>query len=951
MANVQISEELMARFERAVSEFANGAGSFRVAATEMNRHANAEGGGTGNPVGGNNTPNVPFSGDTGDSAGTDAARMVAGLPAAVGNGINSVLNSSIIRRLFGDTSSLQNMVSTVTQGSSNAATAVVDALNGNFARAAREWTAAMAPTRIFEGIEEWNRLNKAIFESGSLIGRTSEQMEILQSSITKNSALFAKFFNIQPDQLAKTVEKVADMTGRVRLPTVDEMFYQSYMTRFKSDDLIGSFDKLAGSTSVAAANFMKMQQNAGAYGLNLKKATETLKQNIGMMDKVTFKDGVSGLERMVLLSQQMKLNISDAVSMSNNFGGNGDIDKAIEASAKLNALGGNFAMLFSNPLEMMNLAMNDAEGLMDKLNESVKGLAVFNWNTGVADISASARMQIKALADATGTNSESLMQAARRHALQQAMLSQMNNSQFTAEQRDMITNRAEYDAETGRFVVALRGNDGSLTQKDVREVTVNDIRNIVSSNDNPEDAQLDIRDNVRDIAKQLKQRARDKSVTSMSVSEKLEAGKSLVLKPYVMLADVAAKSRKNGGAGWNDELSRLQISNSQNDEEQFAAYGSAVGEAKNLTSSIENYIHRTPFLRMIPFADLAVKGLAGAAVAKSIEGSINANVNNPDNEVEWDANSSSPYRGYGPNASEGQSGLDTEYYNAFDPSKMMQTNTYATPKANKVTPTLPNSVTGADNNIEKSGVNLNNGWNQWRQVYQPARNVSGPEAVRTENSVVRQEQVLPRPRQASTVATQVVTQASRPAVNTSGSTVIVKQQAVPKRQSVPTTPTVSAEGIISKINSYYNKPLETAKDISKYAQEVEGVVDIEDPLLANKAFMSVIKIHELLVARYGVVDLVRHDYKVKDNISAIIPRENRNLSQSEFEKLKERKSSSSTGKSEISLKLEHSGTIKLDSSEMVIELSYDTMQKIANKLLEKPDWVEALKKKIEMLDD
>ena len=376
---------------------------------------------------------------------------------------------------------------------------------------------------------KWLELNDSVHKSARALGQNVQQMKALTSELSQNASVIGRFYNLDATELVKQIEQIADATGRVRLPLQNEQEMMAYLHNYGADGLAGAFDQIGGSVGVATARFTQMQKNADALGLNLKIAQKSLQDNIGMMNKLTFRGGVSGLERMILLSQQLKLNVKEIESIADKVN---NVEGAVQVGAQMNALGGSFGANFSNPLELMYMANYNAEGLMEKLTKIIEGRALFNEKTGIVEISAIDKQLLKTASQSFGINYEDLLNSVSRRGVIKAVESRLTDNTLNETQKAIIANRATYDASKGKYMVKMM--DGS--ELDVSRITSQNVGQIVS--DKSEDAQLDIRDNVRAIAQTLLPEMRDRARGEMSVKEKVEADKKAFEGKLMAMADV-----------------------------------------------------------------------------------------------------------------------------------------------------------------------------------------------------------------------------------------------------------------------------------------------------------------------------------------------------------------------------------------------------------------------------
>ena len=102
---------------------------------------------------------------------------------------------------------------------------------------------------------------------------------------------------------------------------------------------------------------------------------------------------------MTLLSQRLKFNMESIGTAMDKFS---SLEGAIEASAKIQVLGGSFAQNFGNPLEVMSQALLDGEGFTNRIVDTVANRAKFDKKTGEVDVSPQDKMYLKAYAEALG---------------------------------------------------------------------------------------------------------------------------------------------------------------------------------------------------------------------------------------------------------------------------------------------------------------------------------------------------------------------------------------------------------------------------------------------------------------------------------------------------------------------------------------------------------------------
>ena len=135
---------------------------------------------------------------------------------------------------------------------------------------------------------------------------------------------------------------------------------------------------------------------------------EKIDKNIGLLNKLSFKNGVRGLAQMARQSEKFKLSMeATAVFAEKVMRPEG----AIDAAANLQVLGGAIGD-FNDPLKLMYMATNNVEGLQKSLIEAASSLATFNSEQGRFEITGVNLRRAKEMAAQLGVQYEELAKGA-----------------------------------------------------------------------------------------------------------------------------------------------------------------------------------------------------------------------------------------------------------------------------------------------------------------------------------------------------------------------------------------------------------------------------------------------------------------------------------------------------------------------------------------------------------
>jgi hypothetical protein len=251
-----------------------------------------------------------------------------------------------------------------------------------------------------------------------------------------------------------------------------------------TDSAIEKMDNMGAGIEQAGAQLKAIQEGARYAGLDASKFAQDFVSNLDWAQKnVNFKDGIDGIRKMTEKSEVLKINMQSIMAAAEKMN---NVQGAIQSSAKMQMLGGNFARNFFDPMRVMYESQSDPEALFNRIIDSVKGMSTFNMKTGQAETNYYGRASLKAASEATGIDYNQLLQATQSKARLNALGTQMNGS-LTEEQQTAIANRAQLNTKTGRYEVSWYDKNGATTPKDISQMTAADIKAMTDSAKQTED--------------------------------------------------------------------------------------------------------------------------------------------------------------------------------------------------------------------------------------------------------------------------------------------------------------------------------------------------------------------------------------------------------------------------------------------------------------------------------
>lgn len=276
----------------------------------------------------------------------------------------------------------------------------------------------------------------------------------LQGSLLSNytntvleSQIVALRFGYNMRQVSDFVTKMNQESGKFNLvskETLDRTYGTSRAfvgTLYEMGRTFAEFEKVG----IGATNTLDAIDKAGrsslSLGLNSKKTTELLRQELGRLNEYGFANGVQGLNRMVQRSIEFRMNMSEVFKIAEKVM---SPEGAIELTANMQMLGGAIGDL-NDPLKLMYMATNNVEGLQDAMMGAVQNLATYNEEQKRFEVTGINLRRVREMANAMGVDYKELTKGAI--AAQERMLvnSDLMGKGFdlTDEQREIIANMSQ----------------------------------------------------------------------------------------------------------------------------------------------------------------------------------------------------------------------------------------------------------------------------------------------------------------------------------------------------------------------------------------------------------------------------------------------------------------------------------------------------------------------------
>lgn len=319
----------------------------------------------------------------------------------------------------------------------------------------------LALTQHVEGfIEKFDKrfndlgLNMGMLNSANLFDYKQSQFAVIANA--------ARSFGKTEEEVAKYQSDYVGDTGRSKLFSVSDTRQLAALGTYLGDD--GLATRFASEMEIfnnGAADSVDLLnetlQSVNRIGLNGRKYTKELVNNLKMAQKYNFKGGTKEVMEMAKWAQKTRFNLQSLGGIVDKIQ-EGGIEGVLQQSAQFQVLGGHAAMN-SDPLGMLYDAWGDNASLAKRFQDMTKGFGTLNKKTGETTFdNITENMQIAAIAKAQGRSVEELrgeiMERNKRDTVK-AQLSPNQRKNFNQDQLDYLGSVAQYNKEKQQFEVKV----------------------------------------------------------------------------------------------------------------------------------------------------------------------------------------------------------------------------------------------------------------------------------------------------------------------------------------------------------------------------------------------------------------------------------------------------------------------------------------------------------------
>lgn len=279
---------------------------------------------------------------------------------------------------------------------------------------------------------------KSFRKSLAAAGQVTNAFGIDQGQLAEMQAAYSQ-------ELGRTV-----MLGKDGLVAIGAMAAATGLGADGAAKMASDFE-LIGYSAKRTGEFIEQTMNdSSKMGLNASKVIKAISNNIKLLNKYNFKDGVAGLKKMAETTTRLGVDMNFATGMADKLF---DIEGAVKMSAELQVLGGAFSNL-ADPMHLMFMARNDVAGLTEEIGKATSEFFKLNNETGEFETSGLELHRMRKIAEAAGLSLEELAQAGR-NAKKFSTIEGQVSFNIDKDEKEFLINTAKF--ENGKAYIEVNG--------------------------------------------------------------------------------------------------------------------------------------------------------------------------------------------------------------------------------------------------------------------------------------------------------------------------------------------------------------------------------------------------------------------------------------------------------------------------------------------------------------
>lgn len=313
------------------------------------------------------------------------------------------------------------------------------------------------------------------------LGMNAKEAQAYTAVLTERTERLAMTYGVAAEQVKELQRNISVATSRQLMLNESQAEHFLQLNKLVGSSTVNQFTEqmmngMGGSLDAVTGAVSKAYTTASKSGLNAQKVSEKIASNLGMANRLSFRNGVEGLTRMAMQAEKMGMSLQSVETAAGKFL---ELDKAIENAARMQMLGGSAAVSFGNPLTAAYEANYDPEAFAQRLSDSLASYATFDANKGVASVNGMNMDFVRNIANTMGISTEEAARMAKKQSEVRYKESHISNAYkgmgLSQEQIDFLINksnvsngRVEFTTSEGKKVDLSGGQ--SISSKVIEEM-------------------------------------------------------------------------------------------------------------------------------------------------------------------------------------------------------------------------------------------------------------------------------------------------------------------------------------------------------------------------------------------------------------------------------------------------------------------------------------------------
>jgi hypothetical protein len=310
------------------------------------------------------------------------------------------------------------------------------------------------------------------------IGLTAVESKALLNNFASLTLSAMKFGGSMKD-VATVIQQFSQVTGKNRFfneREIEQLVELGLGTGLGVDgasELAASFDNIGLSLEKTINLTDKARNMSAKMNLNVTKVLKTYQGLVQSLTGIGFGRGLDNLTKLAAKATAIRFDIVKSTqAFTDAFF---EPEKAVEAAAKMQVLGGRFAQGFGDPMQLAFESMNEPEKLAEKVSELVRGAVVKSGNNFI--VPPAERKMLRMAAETLGQDYNELLTTSIEQAKIADKMTSLAKSGFSLvnikeEDRLGIANLMQMN-EQGKYEIKMSDGTTKLLENitDKRQLT------------------------------------------------------------------------------------------------------------------------------------------------------------------------------------------------------------------------------------------------------------------------------------------------------------------------------------------------------------------------------------------------------------------------------------------------------------------------------------------------